>query len=393
MDPEETKLKVGAAVEDRDREGGRPLRAGRTGRFLLAVSVTALAWVLMAGGASAAAADTLGISISSPNAVSGIPLTITFTGTSTPYDQGGDTPYLYAVARPASGGGCQPTFGADQQVTQSDNPTSLYDGGYNDDVQDGDYSYTASFTPKAGSYIVCAWLETTDEDSSDTSYTAAQIVTAVASSSLTAANTDTLSVGLSTSSPQNGKPFTLTFSGADTPFDTSGDTPYLYAVVRRASGGGCQPTFGADQQVTQSDNPTSLYDGGYNDDVQDGDYSYTASFTPKAGSYIVCAWLETTDEDSSDTSYTAAQIVTAVASTAFTVPAAIAKKVECVVPDYAHKTLETVERRLRANHCAVGVITHRRDRRVKRGEVVRISATPGKKYKSGTKIWIEVSKG
>jgi hypothetical protein len=307
---------------------------------------------------------------------------------------------------------CQATYGADRQVAATDNATDFYDGNDdydNDDVVAGNYSDAVSYTPSSGSYIVCAWLENDSQDSAGSGDVASQVVEADANGSFSAMNTDTLSASLSTSTTEVNQPMTLTFSGTDTPYDGSGDTPFLYAVARPDNGVACQATFGADQQVTASDNATVLFDGNDDydgNDVTDGNFSYPVTFTPTtSGSYTICAWLETDGGDSANSGDVASQVVTATATATLSAPApapppmmttttpAVSPAPACVVPRSAGLTPAAVKARIRASHCTVGAIYHVRTRFVRRGRVIRLGAKAGARLRHGARVAIIVSLG
>ena len=186
-------------------------------------------------------------------------------------------------------------------------------------------------------------------------------------------------------------PFTITFAGTDTPFNEHGNTPYLYAVVRRENGVGCQPTYGQDQQVAGSDAATVVYDQyTANNPVPDGSFSIPITFTPVTGSYIVCAWLETDNGDHSGKNDVASEVVTASASGSYL---GFAPKPACVVPKYNGDTLKTAEAKLKSDHCGIGRVTYTRSHHVRRGHVIKLSGAPGHRYTYGTKIGISVSRG
>jgi hypothetical protein len=209
-----------------------------------------------------------------------------------------------------------------------------------------------------------------------------------------AAAADTLSVSLSTSSPVTGVPFTITFGGTDTPFNSHGNTPELYALVRRENGVPCQPTFGQDQQVAGTDEASVIYyDENNHSTVSDGTFTYPISFTPVKGSYIVCAWLETDSEDHKGKGDVASEVVTANATSSYASVSPPMPKPACVVPRYRGTTLKSTEARLRNNHCGIGLVRYARNRHVKKGHVIRLSAAPHRRYAYGTKINITVSKG
>ena len=263
---------------------------------------------------------------------------MTFTGTDTPFNERGNTPVLYAVVRRANGVACQPTFGQDQQVAGTDNASVVYNQYTRPNpVSDGSFTYPVTFTPVAGSYLVCAWLETDGSDEKGKGDVASEVVTASATTNYVSVNTDTLGVSLSTSSPATGVPFTMTFTGTDTPFNERGNTPVLYAVVRRANGVACQPTFGQDQQVAGTDNASVVYNQYTRPNpVSDGSFTYPVTFTPVAGSYLVCAWLETDGSDEKGKGDVASEVVTASASASYL---SQKPKPACVVPKYQGTTL------------------------------------------------------
>ena len=224
-------------------------------------------------------------------------------------------------------------------------------------------------------------------------------------SGASSATADTLSVALSTSSPVGGIPITITFNGTDTPYNEHGDTPDLYALVRRENGVPCQPTFGQDEQVAGSDDSSALYSANNNEStVSDGSFTYPVTFTPTTGSYIVCAWLETDSDDYRGKGDVASEVVTAAASASYltasigppVIPPSTSSpppKPACVVPRYAGATLKSAEARLKANHCRVGLLRHARDPHVRKGHVIKLSAKPGRHYAYGTKVSITVSTG
>jgi hypothetical protein len=206
-----------------------------------------------------------------------------------------------------------------------------------------------------------------------------------------AAQADTLAVAPSATRTATGIPITVSFDGSATPFDSSGDMPTLYALVRRANGMACQPTFGQDQQVAGSDDVTVLAQGGGAGpgDVSDGTFTAADTYTPAAGSYTICAWLESDNGDQAGSGDVASQVVTATATARFATPSVPV----CVVPKYRSATLRRVKSRLRAASCRIGRIVYRRDRSVSRGQVIHLSARSGSSHPDRTKITITVSKG
>ena len=355
---------------------------------MLTIAIAIGVW--SAAAPATARADSLSISLSNANPANGIPVTVTLNTSAAPIDSNGDGPYLYAVVQPASAGGCQPTFGDDQQVVGSQ-ATVLEQA--DNRVSTGQASRSDNFTAyTAGAYTVCGWLETTGNDGSGSDYTSS-VVTATATSALTSANTDTLSSSLSTSTPRPHVPFTVTFTGSATPIDSNGDGPYPYAVVQPTSSGGCQPTFGDDQQVVGSQ-ATVLEQA--DNRVSTGQFNNADSFSSGSGSYTVCGWLETTGNDGSDSGYTSSVVTATATPLTFTIatpPPPPPPPPACVVPRFAGASLATVERRISAGHCTVGRVTWVRRRHVRRDLVISLSPAPGRRLASKAAVHITVSRG
>jgi hypothetical protein len=218
-------------------------------------------------------------------------------------------------------------------------------------------------------------------------------VLATASSGLTAINTDTLASSLSTGAPQPNVPFTVTFSGQATTTDSGGDGPYLYAVVQPAGAGGCQPTYGDDQQVVGSQ-ATVLTSGS---EVSTGQFSKTYSDSSPKGLYTVCAWLEDRGWDDSGSGYTPADVTATASPVTFRVgapPPPPPPPPACVVPRFrAGESLSAAERAIRAGHCSVGPVGRRYNRQVRAGGVLALSPAPGGRYPNGSAVSVTLSRG
>jgi hypothetical protein len=347
--------------------------------------------VSMSAGPAAAMADSLTVSLSNAKPATGTPITATFNTSATPINSNGDGPYLYAVVQPSSAGGCQPTFGDDQQVVGSQ-ANILVQGGYNGEVTTGQDSKSYNYTSyTAASYTVCAWLETAYSDYSGSGNTSS-VVTATATSGLTAVNTDTLSTSLSTSAPYPHVPFTVSFTGNATPINSNGNGPYLYAAVQPSSAGGCQPTFGDDQQVVGSQ-ANILVQGGDNGEVTTGQFSNVFNFSAPTGAYTVCAWLETAYNDDSGSGNTSSVVTATATPVGFTIASPPPPPPACVVPKFAGASLVTVKRRISAAHCTVGHVRRVRRRYARRNRVLSVSPAPGTRLASGTAVNITVSRG
>jgi len=349
-------------------------------------AITAMTVGLSAAWAGAASADSLSLSLSSGSPALGTPITATVFTNAQPIDQYGDGPYLYEVIQPTSAGNCQPTYGEDEQVvgSQASSP-----GSNNTEVPTGSSTETFNVTEYAqATYEVCVWLETTWDDYSGSNVTSSQ-VTAASQATFSTVNTNTLSVAFSTTSPRPNVPFTVSLSGNATPTDDSGDGPDLYVVAQPTSAGGCQPTYGADAQVVGS-RADSLDSGNA---VSTGQFSNSYQFSGKAGSYEICAWLETTWGDSAGSGVTTSSVLASAGPVDFTVSAPAGSAAVCRVPRFHGATLATVKRRLIASHCRVGNIYRQRDRHVRRGRVIRLSHRVGATLTRGTRIGIYVSSG
>jgi len=362
-------------------------------RTLVRATVTgviATAFATLAAPA-AAMADSASISLSNAQPATGTPITVTFNTAATPIDSNGDGPYLYAVVQPSSAGGCQPTFGDDQGVVGSQ-ASILVQGGDNGQVTTGQDSQSYNYTSyMAAAYTVCAWLETAYDDYSGSGDTSS-VVTATATSGLTASNTDTLSPSLSTSAPQPNVPFTVTFTGNATPIDSNGDGPYLYAVVQPSSAGGCQPTFGDDQGVVGSQ-ANVVVQGGDNGEVTTGQFKKVFNFSAPKGSYTVCGWLESDYDDYSGSGDTSSDVTAAATPVTFTIASPPPPPPACVVPKFAGAGLAAVEQRILRDHCTVGRVKRVRRRHVRRNRVLGLSPAPGRRLASGAGVNITVSRG
>jgi hypothetical protein len=348
-----------------------------------AVATTALILGFSAVWAGTALANSMSLSLSSASPGLGTPITATVGTSAEPIDSYGDGPYLYVVAQPTSAGGCQPTYGDDKQVVGSQASTLAS----SQEVSTGSSSQTYSIAEYSQApYEVCAWLETTSNDGSDSDATTSD-VTATSQATFQTVNTNTVAVAFSTTSPSPKVPFTVSLSGTATPIDSDGDGPYLYVVAQPTSAGGCQSTYGNDEQVVGS-RADSLDSG---DEVSTGQFSSPYNFSAKAGTYEICAWLETASEDSDGNGVTTSSVLAFAGPVAFTVAAPAGSAVVCRVPAYRGATLSTVRRRLVAAHCSVGSIFMERDRHVRRGRVIRLSHRTGASLSAGTRIGVYVS--
>lgn len=213
-----------------------------------AAGFTALVLCFSAVWAGTAVADSMSLSLSSTTPALGTPITVTFSTNAQPIDNDGDGPYIYVVAQPTTAGSCQPTYGDDEQVVGSQAHT--LDSA--DQVPTGASSQTYSVAEYSqATYQVCAWLETAFDDYSNSGVTTSDVV-ASSHETFQTVNTNTLAVAFSTGSPRPNVPFTVSLSGNATPVDSGGDGPDLYVIAQPTSAGGCQSTYGNDEQVVGS---------------------------------------------------------------------------------------------------------------------------------------------
>lgn len=349
-----------------------------------AVAITALMLGFSAVWAGSALADSMSLSLSSTSPSLGTPITATVVTNAQSIDQYGDGPYLYEVTQPTSAGSCQPTYGDDEQVvgSQATSPDSN-----DDEVPTGSSSQTFSVAEYShATYEVCVWLETTGEDSGGSGVTTSDVL-ATSGATFSTVNTNTLSVAFSTASPRPNVPFTVSLSGSATPIDQYGDGPNIYVIAQPTSAGGCQSTYGNDEQVVGS-RADSLDSG---DGVSTGQFSSPYDFSAKAGRYEICAWLETAGDDYAGSGVTTSSVLASAGPVAFTIAAPAGSATVCRVPAYRGATLATVRRRLVASHCRVGSIFRERDRHVGRGRVIRLSHRKGASLTAGTRIGVYVS--
>jgi hypothetical protein len=362
----------------------------RTSRRLLRVAAAIATLASVSIIAPAAYADNVGISLSGGSPEEGIPVTVTLAGTAAAIDDAGDGAYLYAVARPAGGVGCQESFGADQ-VAAGNASTVLIDG----DQQDPDqpFSEEAELTPGIGGSIVCAWVETDANDGSDIA-TPDEVTTGPVSLSFDSTGPQ---VGpLQVSAPAKIK----VNQGYQITYATQTDQDVnLDSVVIPAGGDGCASSYEA--EAASSDPYNDVFGGSsdvFGSETTAGDDSETT-----AGQYVICSWIEGPDQEQVDAA-TATDITigspptnpvfagtSSSPSSGSGSAAGSTSAPACVVPKYSGATLATERKRLKAAHCSVGVI-HRVRGTVRSGVVVKLSASPGRRLKPGAAVQITVSK-
>jgi hypothetical protein len=360
--------------------------------------VTAAVCAAFAAAAPAALADNVGISLSTSSPEQGIPVTVTVSGSSSAIDSEGDGAFLYAVARPSGGVGCQSSFGADQ-VAAGNASTVLIDGDEQDPGQG--FSEQTDFTPDVGGSLICAWLETDGDDGDDVA-TPNEVTAGPVASTFTAA------------SPQVGPlkvsvPATIKVNQAyDITYATQTDQDLsLDSIVIPAGGSGCAGSY--ELEVSDLDNPDDIFGG--STDIYGAATTTGIDKEATAGSYTICSWIEGPDDSQVDaTSATPIKVVAAAASPGgstssgtgstpssgtttrtgtSTTPSAAAAA--CVVPRTAGLTLAQAKTRLKAAGCRAGAVHDEKTTRVKPGRVLKLSAPAGRQLKHDAAVGITVA--
>ncbi len=268
-------------------------------RTLLITSVLAASLAF----APAALADNVGISLSTSSPEQGIPVTVTASGSSGAIDSYGDGAYLYVVARPSGGVGCQASFGADQ-VAAGDASTVLIDGDEQDPGQT--FSEQSDFTPDVGGSLVCAWLETDGDDGGDVA-TPNEVTAGPVASTFTAG------------APQVGPlkvsvPATIKLDQAyDITYATQTDQDLsLDSIVIPTGGSGCAGSY--ELELSDLTNPDDIFGG--STDIYASASTTGIDKESTAGSYTICSWIEGPDAEQVDaTSATPIKVLAAGAST------------------------------------------------------------------------------
>jgi hypothetical protein len=122
--------------------------------------------------------------------------------------------------------------------------------------------------------------------------TAATVALLTPSSAL--ASGDVLHAAITTATPEQSIPVTVSFSGETEADENNGNGPRLYAVVRPAGGVSCQRSYGADKAAAGGVNHDLVY---YNSEGP-GSFEDLVSYAPpNVGEYLVCAWLENENEE------------------------------------------------------------------------------------------------
>lgn len=241
----------------------------RSPRPLVALIVVAAALI---GAGTASAADSLQIAVETATPEQGVPVTLDFTGTADAIDNYGDGPALKAIARPAGGVPCQPSYDSDQAAAGGVNQGLFGDW---PEVGPGSFDEPTTFNPKgAGPYLVCAWLE----DYNDT------VREGPISASFTARGPQVAELSVALASPA------LPGVGYQINYTTQTDQQLsLYSIVKPAGGLPCASSYELEQEQNQAesdvfDDYTSVFGGPTTTTATD------TESTP--GPYLVCTWIE-----------------------------------------------------------------------------------------------------
>jgi hypothetical protein len=310
----------------------------------------------------------------------GIPATFTFSGSSQAIDEDGDGPYLVAEFRPTGGVGCQDSYADDQTAAGGASTTVFgYDGVTDDDAPtEGPGGFSDPYhwaMPNKGSYLLCAWLQ---DNEGDTTYASASVTFNVTGPVVSA-----FQVALpEAASP--GKQFLINYT-------TQTDQQLaLYSVIQRAGGQPCPTSY----ELAQSENLTSdqvNFEFENNEDNSSNSLSVyggpataqAADTETKAGSYVICSWIEGPNTAEVDDS----------ASTPFYVGTPPPPP-DCVVPKLGSRTpLATAEAALASAHCGIGAVSYKHSKRVPSGDVLKIKPVSHTKHANGAKVSLVVSSG
>jgi hypothetical protein len=352
------------------RQHGCKSRVPACGAVSLAFAVLVVGVGLFS--ATAAAADSVQISIQTATPEQGVPVTIAFSGSAAAEDTEGDPAVLVAVARPAGGLPCQSSEQNDADAAHSESTTLFQDdyfgGGYDGvAVGTGSFDQTAEFNPPApGSYLICAWIE--DENNSET--------TSAATSTTFSARGPQVEQ-LTVSLPQSARP-NVAFQIA---FTTQTDQQLnLYSVIKPSGGLPCASSY--ELESAQNQELDDLF-GDEGQSVFGGPTTTTTTATEKGGSYVICTWVEGPNQEEVD----------ATTSTSIYVGTPPAPP-RCVVPTLRpHSSLAEVESQLSTAHCAAGATSEKHSKSVPTGDVIKLDPRARTKLANGAKVSIVVSTG
>jgi hypothetical protein len=227
----------------------------------------------------ALAANSVQINVNTAAPEQAVPVQLSFSGFAEPIDTNGDGPTLYAVARPAGGLSCQPSFESDSSAAGSSS-TDLVNGSNGTREPPGSFSTPTTFTPPApGGYLICAWLEGPYNNSGP------QTVDATASQTFSARGPQVSVLSVTLPSPA------LPNRAFQVNYTTQTDQNLtMYSIIKKAGGLPCASSFRLEQAGNQTE--TDLLNGSNGVSVFGGPMLSTATDTEKAGAYVICTWIE-----------------------------------------------------------------------------------------------------
>lgn len=234
--------------------------------------------------APASASDTLQVAVNSPSPEQGIPLPITFSGTTEAVDSEGHGPFLAAVVRPAGGIGCQANYGNDHSAAGGVTTDIFGPHGETREPSQGPGPFQQEATyspPNTGSYLVCAWLE-------NGGYGESGLHAGPVSATFSARGPQVyeLTVGL----PHPALPGVAFQVNYTTHTDQQLG---MGSVIRPVGGLPCAANRELDSQQNQTE--TSLVGGSYfngGERIFGGPATVAATVTEPAGPYLICTWIE-----------------------------------------------------------------------------------------------------
>jgi hypothetical protein len=250
----------------------RAVAARRAHARAAVVVLSALASGLFAASAGAATVTVASTTLTPEQAV---PVQLGFSGTA----DAGLSSNLEAVVRPAGGIACQADYSSDLSAVGSAD-TVLFSSEAQS-VNPGAYQVGTTFKPPApGNYQVCAWLSQPSGSSSSSGSTVAGPATTGFTARPPQVSQLTLAVPTSLTP---GVTFQLRYT---TQTDQQLD---LYSLIKQAGALPCADSFELEQQQAQ---PATTLLGPGDQQVFGGPAATTLTTRQKAGSYLVCSWIE-----------------------------------------------------------------------------------------------------
>jgi hypothetical protein len=242
-------------------------RRARTRAAIVVLSVVASG--LFAASAGAATVSVAATTLAPEQAV---PVQLSFSGTADP----GSNSNLEAVVRPSGGLACQATYPSDVSAAGSADTVVFSDNAQS--VAPGAYQLGATFKPPAaGGYQVCAWL-------SQPTGATGQAVSGPATTSFTARPPQVSQLSLAV--PQSLTPGVVFQLAYTTQTDQQLN---LYSVIKKAGALSCADSYELEQQQSQ---PETTLLGPGDQQVFGGPATTKLTTHQKAGSYLVCSWIE-----------------------------------------------------------------------------------------------------